>query len=236
MTKVFIRSLTAIAFTIVAVVFLGLSATSASAASACPEAIANPSGSIGGTSNAPYETQVTGGADPCNIIITFNLDGSIVTTKGATTPFDGDDDNVIGIVNNSGKTLTSILLSNPGVGIFGFDVPIGGNGDGICAYMPFASNAQLCDGKSTATLTNPASYLGSASSFTGIDGAKDTGTVNFAGIASGSTGYFSLEAPVALNLQVGNSPEGSSFGLVGLGLCGLVFAWRRSQKANRVIG
>jgi hypothetical protein len=225
----------ALAFTIPAIVFLGLSAVPAHASSACPEAIANPSGSIGGTSNTAYETEVTGGANPCNIIITFNLNGSIVTTLGASTPYDGDDDNVIGIVNNSLNTITSVTLSNLGVGIFAFDVPVGGMADGICAYMPFASNAMLCDGKSTATTTLPGAYLGSASSFTGIDPAKDSGTVNFAGIAPGSTGYFSLEAPVALNLQVQGTPEASSMLMVGLGLCFVAFVFRRSQKVKQVI-
>ena len=45
----------------------------------------------------------------CNEIITINANGSITTTipAGASTNYDGVEDNVIGVVNNSSGTISS---------------------------------------------------------------------------------------------------------------------------------
>jgi hypothetical protein len=207
-----------------AIIFLAVvfTVTPVFGASACPQAVSDPGGLISGTSNAAYQADVTGGADACNIIITFNADGSINTSLGAADPYDGIEDQLVGIINNSLNPITTIFLNNPGVDIFGFDA------DGICAYQPFVSNpGGTCNGSTTPTTTDPGDYLGTATSFSNISGGLDSGNVNFSGIPTGGTAYFSLEGPASLNLAVNGTPEPATFGLIGMGLTGFYFARRR---------
>ncbi len=70
------------------------------------------------------------GADSaCGILIYIDYDGSLrVKTDPSQGPFDGFDDTLIGVQNNSNHTILSIPLKSPSPNpIFAFD------GDGICA-------------------------------------------------------------------------------------------------------
>ena len=82
-------------------------------------------GSSGGEVIASgYTAQLTGQANEgCNVLITFNSDGSITTTSPNPNPFydSGGDDNEIGIINNTNSVITSIPLSSVSQDIFGFD-------------------------------------------------------------------------------------------------------------------
>src|ERR1041385_8834462 len=64
----------------------------------------------------------------CTILITLNADGSIVTTFPNPAPsYDqGLDDNLIGVVNNTNKTITAVQLTSNTVPIFGLE------DDGVC--------------------------------------------------------------------------------------------------------
>src|ERR1051326_6716977 len=64
----------------------------------------------------------------CTILITLNADGSIVTTFPNPSPsYDGGlDDNLIGVVNNTSKTITALQLTSATVPIFGLE------DDGVC--------------------------------------------------------------------------------------------------------
>ena len=195
----------------------------------CPLAIPDPTGTISGTGapgNTAYETNAATQGN-CNLIITFNADSSIVTTIANSAPYDGVEDQLIGVVNNTSSPIMTIALSNPGVRLFGFDA------DGICAFQPFAANgtAGLCNGSTTASTTDPGDYLGTASSFSNISAGLDSGSVNWAnGIAAGTTGYFSLEEPASLNLVVNNQvPEPTSILLLGSALLGLSALRRRKS-------
>ena len=80
----------------------------------------------GGTANA-VPCPVIGPVTTCNVIITAGPGGSFTTTVPNPSPYDGSDDNLVGIINNSGATITSLSFVGSGVGggLFGFD------GDGL---------------------------------------------------------------------------------------------------------
>src|SRR5438105_2724575 len=58
----------------------------------------------------------------CAILIVFNSNGSITTLKDATQgPYDGSEDTLVGVQNNSTKSVCSLTLSSTLQRIFGFD-------------------------------------------------------------------------------------------------------------------
>jgi uncharacterized repeat protein (TIGR01451 family) len=158
----------------------------------CPQAKPD-GGGISGFPNNAYEANVpTQGTCNLSIVVT---NGSTSITIANTVPYDGDEDQLIGVTNNSTGVITSIIVSNPGASpaIFAFET------DGICAYQPFTSNSQPCNGAAPGA----SNYGGNASSYTGINGAQDTGTINFSpGIPAGGTGYFSLEGPASASVTI----------------------------------
>jgi hypothetical protein len=153
-----------------------------------------------------------GAASDCNLIVTFNSDGSITTT-GPGGNYDFSEDALIGVHNNSGHTITSFSLS--GNDIFGFD------GDGINLYLGIANNAMDSSG-----------YGGPQAWFTVTDASN--GIVNFiGGIADGGTAFFSLEESIDINHPpvIGGVPEPATLALFGMGLAGLAGAFRRKKQA-----
>jgi hypothetical protein len=193
----------------------------------CPSTVGhNPVG--GGTGNAP----------DCNLLITFNADGSITTTGPGGT-YDSIEDALIGVVNNSGHTITSFGLTNPGVDIYGFD------GDGIDEYV-LPPNGSIAH-----NANDPTGYGGPLVWFTNINAARDTGTINIiGGLASGAGAtncpqftpnsnpgtcnatYFSLEEPVNLTAppHVTPTPEPGTMAVIGAALAGLGLMRRRNRK------
>ena len=133
----------------------------------------------------------------CNVLITFNPDGSITTTNPNTAPSydNGHDDNMIGIVNNTGIAIASLQFSSVSLDIFGFD------GDGVCSGPGWTFSA-LGPNPNCATATDPNHYGPAGVTFTITN--SHSGIVNFGngGIAPNSSAFFSLEGPVAQDLQV----------------------------------
>jgi len=131
----------------------------------------------------------------CAVLIVFNADGSRTTLVDPTQPpFDGIEDTLIGVQNNSTVSITMLGLS--GTNIFGFD------GDGLCATFisprpggcPYGPTGY--EGRQTTTpVASTASGMGNTFTITNAN----NGTVNWGGggIPPGGSAYFSLEGPTS---------------------------------------
>ena len=165
------------------------------------------------------ECPAVGGDTLCALSITINPGGSLSFALSGQGPFDGSEDTLVGVINNSGAVVPSISLS--GNDIFGFD------GDGACSggYSP---NPAFCP-----NLSAPTGYEGydqnvNFDSFNVTN--SNSGSVVFGGggLAAGWTAWFSLEnLPNDIN---GVSPEPSSLLLLGTGILGLFGRLRRRNS------
>ena len=168
--------------TLVSFLFLlGSCAAWAAGAPICPGA--------SGANNFAHSPDAT--ATGCNVVITIAANGTATVVVTDPAPYDGSEDALVGVVNNSSTTVTSLPLAGPG--IFGFD------GDGICTYT------FVGDGYCTANLADPADYQGPTSTFAVT--TANAGTVNFSpGIpGGGGTTYFSLEGVPTASITVGGN-------------------------------
>lgn len=159
----------------------------------------------------------------CELLITVTAVSSsgaatAFTVTGSTPdqgPYDGADDTLVGILNSSGATLSSIGLSGGSTDIFGFD------GDGACTYIS-------CPGA-----TDPYGYAPAGVTFSGINGSGTSGTVNFGpALASGGSTWFSLEEALTPSSIMASGPEPSSLLLMGVAVPAC-WAFYRRRKGVR---
>jgi hypothetical protein len=133
---------------------------------------------------------VVGQDTNCGWVITVNAGGSTsVTNQNGRGAYDGSEDALVGIVNNSDALVTSVTLQGSS-DIFGFD------GDGICNYGNFAqtSNGAYCASLTGGDAIDPNDYEGPNNTFTGISSGATTGTVAFtSALVPGGSTFFSLE-------------------------------------------
>src|SRR5690349_6248968 len=124
----------------------------------------------------------------CTILITLNADGSITTTFPNPSPsYDqGLDDNLIGLVNNTSKTITAVQLTSATVPIFGLE------DDGVCG-LPGWTFSALGPNPNCAIATDPHLYGPAGINYTIFN--ANSGIVNFGngGLAPNSNAFFSLE-------------------------------------------
>jgi hypothetical protein len=149
---------------------------------------------------APPFTQcpAIGASSGCEILLVVNPDNTIsVQGDPSVGTYDGSDDTLVGIVNNSSSAIPAITVSGPGSGLAGFD------GDGICTYAAGGissgggagfSGDSYCDAQQLAG-TSPQDYSGPGNSFTLDPSSKDDVEVDFPGngLVGGASSYFSLE-------------------------------------------
>jgi hypothetical protein len=126
----------------------------------------------------------------CAILIVIQPDGSLtILGDPSQKPFDGSEDTLLGVQNNSGIVVPSIAIGSSTLAVFAFEAPAGE--DGLC-HFAFTGN-----GYCKAVPKPPTGYEGPDSRFSGISANKRDGTVNFTdaggGLAAGASTYFSLE-------------------------------------------
>ena len=147
------------------------------------------------------------GSATCGILITVTGPGqAVITSPGNGNPYDGDEDTLVGIQNNSGGYLTSITLTSTSTDIFGFD------GDGPCDTQYHSPAYSWC--------SNPGftGYEGPDNTFTNISGNQRTGTVNFTTpIPTGGSTWFALEGAPSTISGIGVSSDMLTLTLAGLG-------------------
>jgi hypothetical protein len=128
--------------------------------------------------SAPFTYCPAVGADTsCALVIYVTDSGVGVTGNPTQGPFDGVEDTLIGVVNQSSHSVSSLPLLAKTTA-FGFD------GDGLCNI----------GGAPLGCPFGPTGYEGPGTSFSAISADLHGGTVNFAGgLAPGASTYFSLE-------------------------------------------
>ena len=165
-----------------------------------------------------------GASTSCAVLYTFNKDGSVSTTVDTTiASTDGIEDTLAGVLNLTGHSINSITLSGVGIystPLFSFDgdgyssIPNPGTGAGDSYFgQYFASDNTL---------------LGTTS-FSAISIDQMTGTIDFAGLTDGGSGWFVLEDQISFTAPPTVVPEPASLALLGIGLAGLAAARRRRQ-------
>src|SRR5262249_4831400 len=121
---------------------------------------------------------VPGGGCGVTITITGTTGHLVATLAGSGTPYDGLEDQLVGITNNSNVNVGAIVLSGPAVvePVFAFD------GDGPCVVL----GGTICG--------LPTGYEGPNNKFVGISPDSTTGKVLFTTpLAPGQTTWFALE-------------------------------------------
>jgi hypothetical protein len=123
----------------------------------------------------------------CEVLIDVHPGGALQSfTDPSQGPFDGVEDTLIGVLNESKKTVTSIPLK--GADIFGFD------GDGLCSGVNSSGGSGFLPPPAGCPF-GPTGYEGPNTSFSVTN--ENEGTVNFPnGVAPGGSAYFSLEGSV----------------------------------------
>src|ERR1700759_360331 len=167
----------------------------------------------------------------CQFLITVTNGGNTVQTDPNQGPYEGAEDALIGVVNNSSSPISHMPLSVASSDLFGFDQ------DGICnpgaaplpsGCAPLPGTAACGPQGGTCSFPKPAGqpagyvepgnvpggtqngYEGPTTWFSNVSTDTSSGTVNFSpALQPGQSTYFSLEEPPTTNsLNAGSTPTG----------------------------
>lgn len=179
---------------------LSVTVTAGMIAGAMGGVAASASAASGPVSPPFTECPAVGYAPSCEILLVVNPDQTIsVLGDPNVGPYDGGDDTLVGVLNNSGASVSAITVTGPGSDLSGFD------SDGICAYS-FAGDS-YCSQQGGAT-----GYEGPGTSYVTAPSLPDSAEVDFTnGLSAGGHAYFSLEG--ALTSAVLTARKGHLQGL-----------------------
>lgn len=170
----------------------------------------------------------------CQFLITISAAG-VATVQQDTVapnngPYDGVEDALVGVQNNSSVTVTTLPLSSPANsagGIFAFD------GDGPCTQSVAPAGCPFTQ--------DPNGYGGPGVTFINIASNNMSGTVRFTpGIAPGGSAWFALEENLSSSTITPGTPNGGAPGvpapptviLLLTGVAGLVLYQTRHRLAR----
>jgi hypothetical protein len=147
------------------------------------------SASASGPTTPPFtECPAVGDDTSCGILIVINDNGAQILTDPSQGPYDGVEDTLIGVLNNTtSTTITNIPVSGTS-DVFGFDL------DGVCANPNPTSG--LAGADCSGNTQDTTGYGGPDSFFTN-DSSGTSGTVNFINpLGPGQSTFFSLEGAI----------------------------------------
>jgi hypothetical protein len=145
------------------------------------------------TPTAPFnECPALGFDTGCALLIYISPSGTVtVLSDGTQGPYDGSDDTLIGVLNDSSSSVNAVSLQGVGSGTpFAFD------GDGACQVTNSGGGAGFVPPPAGCPF-GPYGYEGPNTSFSGISTDKSSGTVNFtSALGSSGTAWFTLEGQI----------------------------------------